>query len=397
MSIEQKVFLSLLRDYVQGTVDTCIPDTLNWTQLFSYAGEQSLLGICYAQLKIIHRKRKAIPEHVLEQFHQGFFQDIYKSMNQQALYQELCGHFDSAEIEFCPFKGYIVRTYWPVPELRTMGDIDILIHDSDRQASDTVMKNLGYKRLIDNHAVWTYYAEDIVFELHDHMFYETLTQNIDYRCYFDNAWSFLHSNLRESFHFLYIIAHLAKHTINKGMGFRAYLDLVFFCRSVGERLDWDWISKELESLKLLSFTETCFAFCRKWFGFVPPIATGELEEDFFFAVTQKLFNDGTYGLENRQNTGSHAAKEIMYSGKSYWTGAILVALHRLFPSYKDMQLISWYAFLDGRPWLMPVAWAYRWWYCLVHKSRHGRELLLEPFSKRKMIERRKNLIRDWGL
>ena len=62
-----------------------------------------------------------------------------------------------------------------------------------------------------------------------------------------------------------------------------------------------------------------------------------------------------------------------------------------------MQLIPWYAFVDGRPWLLPAAWVYRWGYCLAHKRKHGTALLAEPFTKRETVERRERLIRDWGL
>ena len=103
-----------------------------------------------------------------------------------------------------------------------------LTEDADKMLR--IMQELGFQRLVDNHAVWTYYAKDIIFELHDHMFYEHLTNEVDYPAYFDRAWDYVGQELWESFHFLYLITHLAKHTINKGMGFRAYLDLIFFCR-----------------------------------------------------------------------------------------------------------------------------------------------------------------------
>ena len=41
-------------------------------------------------------------------------------------------------------KGYYLRECYPVPELRTFGDIDVLIHPEDRARTDDLMKRLGY-------------------------------------------------------------------------------------------------------------------------------------------------------------------------------------------------------------------------------------------------------------
>lgn len=62
-----------------------------------------------------------------------------------------------------------------------------------------------------------------------------------------------------------------------------------------------------------------------------------------------------------------------------------------------MQLIPWYSFVDGRPWLLPIAWIYRWVYCLVHKWGSGTAKLTEPFMKRELIEKREELFQNWGL
>ena len=397
MTAEQRFFLSLLNDHVRGGSTALVPAGLDWDVVYEYAQSQSLLGLCYVQLKSIAKAASSVPEDVLERFHRGFFNDVYVAVNHRAFMNAVSARFQEAGVRFCPFKGWLVKECWPVAELRTMGDIDLLIHTEDREKTDSIMRDLGFDRLIDNHAVWTYFAKDIVFELHDHMFYEHLTSEVDYRGYFDRAWDYVDEDLDPSFHFLYLITHLAKHTVNKGMGFRAYLDLLFFCRAYGAQMRWDWILEQLDLLKLRRFAETCFAFCLRWFSFEPPFPVRELDDDFYAFVSGKMFQDGTFGLENTQNVAASSAKELTHSRASYWFGAASLTLRRLFPSYSDMQLIPWYRFVDGRPWLLPAAWIYRWYYCLVHKRKQGTELLIEPYAKKEAIEKRQKLINDWGL
>lgn len=156
--------------------------------------------------------------------------------------EELSAAFREAEIDFVPFKGTCISEYYPDPALRTMGDMDLAIHTEDRQRSDKVMKRLGYVSMVDNHAVWTYQKDDRF-------------------C------------LKPEFHFLYLLAHTAKHIINKGYGIRGFLDLVFFVRGEPD-MDWDWIEEQLRELRLLDFAKTCFALCQRWFDVELPLAGG---------------------------------------------------------------------------------------------------------------------------
>lgn len=397
MTGEQSFFLSLLRDFSSDSLSP-LPETLpDWDQLYALADDQSMLGICYRQLRELAGEGLAIPAEVLERFHRGFYSEVYFAANRSAAMEELEASFRKEGIEFVPFKGWVAKEYWPVPELRTMGDIDILIRTGDRQRTDSIMTALGYERYVDNQAVWTYNAKDLSFELHDHMFYEKLHNTVDYIGYFDRAWDYASPDLDESFHFVFLLAHLAKHTVNNGHGFRGYLDLVFFCREAGARLRWDWIRENLKELGLLRFAETCIALCRAWFDFESPFPVGELDEGFYAFATNKLFRDGIFGLENEQNASSFAAREISRSQGPYFLGALGLTLRRIFPPYRDLQLIPWYSFVDGRPWLTPAAWVYRWYYCLAHKRAHSERLLSEPFVRRDVIEKRNQQIRDWGL
>ena len=70
---------------------------------------------------------------------------------------------------------------------------------------------------------------------------------------------------------------------------------------------------------------------------------------------------------------------------------------RLFPPYEEMQLIPWYKFVDGRPWLLPAAWIYRWGYCLIKKKDESMDKLLRPYKAKDKIEERIGYINHWGL
>ena len=156
---------------------------------------------------------------------------------------------------------------------------------------------------------------------------------------------------------------------------------------------------ELSKLELLDFTRACLGFCREWFGVSVPLCLCQNEPDLEFLeeATEKIFLDGTFGLDNKENETGHEAKEIRRSGKLYQRTACRLAVQRLFPSYEDMQLVPWYSFVDGKPWLLPWAWMYRWGYAAKYKLWDSLSLLLRPWTRRKEIEKRNQYLGRWGL
>ena len=73
-----------------------------------------------------------------------FYAAVVGSVNRIADFEELSATLSANGIEHMPVKGYYLRRLWPAPEMRTFGDIDILIHPHDRQRTHELMKSLGY-------------------------------------------------------------------------------------------------------------------------------------------------------------------------------------------------------------------------------------------------------------
>lgn len=399
MTATQQFFLDILAGYIRAETSSPPPPGVDWGQLFQLAQAHGLTGTVWAQCRAVPE----IPPEALKKLHNGLISSVFHDTCIGQDFREVTAALAGAGIPVLSMKGMLLRRDYPVPQLRTMGDVDLVIRPEDRSRCHEVMTGLGFSCMVDNHAVWTYTRDVVTYEIHDHMMYEDLANSVDYRGYFDRVWEHAAPGPdglwipEAGYHFLYLMVHNAKHTMNKGNGFRAYLDLVFFCRGEGRNLDWPRISRELEKLRLLEFTRTCFALCESWFGVKMPIPGRALEEDFLEEITEKTFRDGLFGLENRENRTGGSAKAIRRSRLPYGLAAVKVTLHKLFPPYGDMQLIPWYSFVDGRPWLLPVAWIYRFFYCLRHKSGHSMALLEEPYTCREEIKERQAMLSRWGL
>ena len=403
LSNEQLFFLQCLSDFCNEKPTVPPAYKADLRKVAQYGKAHSLGGILYYQYGDRLNSVSGIHEAQMP-----IINDLYHSVNRTALMKEVINLFEENHIPFLCMKGSVFRNYYPVPALRSMGDVDLIIRPCDKEKADEVfVKHLNFMKFVDNHAVWTYFLKTFQFEVHNHMFYEHLTNDFDYIGYFDQIFEHKHhagiygneSDYMyvpdDNYHFLYLMTHTAKHIINKGAGFRAYLDMVMFAKKAD--LDWEWIAEELKRMHLFEFTQTCFALCEEWFKVKMPLAHKKLDPVFYESITAKTFNDGVFGLENTENEGAHTAKEIRREQKGYWITALRLTLNLLFPPYQDLVLIPWYSLIRGRPWLLPVIWIYRWFYCLTHKFTESITRITEPFRIRKKIEKREDYIRSWGL
>lgn len=397
MRNEEQFFLNILSDHLHERKTVLPPQQLDWELLIGLLKEHSLGAIGYLQCRDLLEQDSKAYKALQGCFHSQVFYHTCQTVD----FNEISQAFAQHNIPFIPMKGIVIAEYYPVPQVRSMGDMDLAIATENRQRVHEFMLNRDFKWFCDNHAVWTYGRDVAVYEIHDHIMYETLANAVDYTAYFDRLWDYAESvdgtrfEMKLEYHFLYLVAHAAKHIINKGIGFRAFLDFAVLAKNA--QLDWNWIEQELKKLQLFEFARTCFALCERWFALTMPYTGKVLDEDFAAQVTEKVFVDGNFGLENEENDVGVAAKTAKRSSEPYISTAIKITIRKLFPPYRDMKLIPWYSFVDGRPWLLPAAWIYRFFFCMKNKFSHSQTLLEQPFVKKKEIDERQKFLDKWGL
>ena len=402
--VEKTFFLTCLKNFLNGEKTELPAEEIDWDEMFCIAEVQNLEALLYYQCNAI------MPENCKKKHLRNYLSHAVMDIRRQEAFKEVIINAQKNALPIICMKGTVCRGVYPIPGLRSMGDMDLILREEDRMVLDQILQNeLGYQRFIDNHAVWTYWKNNVYLEIHSHMFYEELTNTVDYRMYFDQVWvhkrnevvyGIQSANLYvpdAAFHLLYLITHTAKHITNNGSGFRPYLDMVLFARKYKDQLDWTYIHQELEKLQLIEFARVCFELCRRWFAVEMPLEKAEISDAFLVSATEKTFADGIFGLENQANEAANTAKQIKRSRLPYAVTALQITIRKLFPAYEDMQLVPWYSFVDGRPWLMPYAWVYRWFYCIRNKRGAGTDLLTEPFLKGSVIAARKDWLKQWGL
>lgn len=259
-------------------------------------------------------------------------------------------------IDHVLMKGYVLKDYYPVPELRTFGDIDVVIRREDREKCHGLMLELGYQIKTDWEPVYSYVKPREHYELHTELLETDISETVDCRAYFGDPWRHTvgeghRYQFTPEFHFLYLLAHLAKHVAGSGAGARMYLDLAAFICHFGKGVDWDWIRAELPKTGLMEFSNMALTLVERYFGVESPIGLEPVEEEVLEALASMTAMGGIFGRVG-MDTGVNTMK-----AQGEETARVRTVLRRLFPAAKTIE--SRYTYLQKMPWLLPAAWVHR--------------------------------------
>lgn len=364
MTEEQKFFLCILRDHLHRE-PTNPPDSLNWEILTNYAVQHKLGGICWYQCKDYLRSHYAtnpICKTLEQEFNGSLFHAIHLQTEKSAIFSS----FAKANIPFVPIKGAVLASYYPEPALRTMGDLDLLIHPEDRDSTRDILKSLGYSVTRWSEREWDYAKHLVHLELQADLLHGSATKDSSIRDYINDYWPHVRPvndgselALELEFHLLYLIAHIAKHLRSAGVGLRQFFDLSVLTEYPGFQINWELFREEAEAARLWEFSKSCFTLCHRWFGSPQVLPDADFSEEFFESVTNHVFNNGVFGFDNEV---PHSRELLMERERSHLPLPLLkmrVMRRKLFPRYRDLITLTKYQGLKGRPWLLPWYWIKR--------------------------------------
>ena len=397
MTKEQRFFIHMLSDHLNGR-KTAAPEDLDWNQIADYAAKHEVSGLVY------HQCRDLLPEPLEALLSQKNAAEVYFYINRRALLKQIFQSFSEAKIPFFTVKGLDVARFYPVPALRTMGDSDIVIRSDDKELAHSIMTtSLGFHNTRKDNIEWIYTKNGLVFELHDHLLYDLPFNSKAGLERADEAWAHARPTgegsqyaLDWSFHFLFLLLHVRKHLVDAGVGFRHFLDLAVTVRRC--ELDWDWLRRTLEELGMTQFVQICSALLDRWFGIslqVPPLALDDASLD---ALTETVFNNGVFGMSDERNKDHSEVNAIALRSGPRWLIRLRNLSRSIFPPYRDMRYVKSYAFLDGRPWLLPAAWIYRFYRSIRYRlGAKGRNLVSNAFIPDEKLDARLDELKKWGL
>lgn len=337
-------------------------DGLDWQKIISLAQKHSVLNILSYAVEKLTVKPDELTMKYLREFR---MQKTVVEAQQELAACDICEKLDEMQVRHMLLKGSVIKNYYPSPDMRTMGDLDILV-DADR--CDEVVKAFiedGFEFAGKGDLHTNIVKGNAYIEFHRSMVDSFHTVLSEYygdgfkraeRC--DGSFSY---KLSDGDFYVFLIAHIAKHYRHGGTGIRSLLDLYVYEKALPD-LDFEYINQELEKIGLLEFCEKIRNIAFNWFS-------GSFDGKFDL-MSEYIADGGVYGIEGTEMQNSyifdHIDEDIRFQ-------KIKTLFRIVFLGYDELKIR--YPFLEGKKFLLPLFWIIRFFDTLIHNPRNAMQRL----------------------
>ena len=278
-------------------------------------------------------------------------------------------------------KGCNLKKLYPKPEMRPMGDADILIRLEQYKNIRPIMQSLQYKTVKESSYDFVWQNENLYLELHKRLYGPMQTQLCHY---FGTGWEKAvpaqghRFEMSREDEYAYIFTHMAKHFRICGIGVRHLVDLYVYHRAYPD-LNEKQIERIMKQLQMLEFYRNIRRTLDVWFEDAPADAVTDM-------ITEYVFGSGSFGtMENK--VYFEEMTKANKRGKGYRSSRFSSFIDMLFPPLALMQ--DAYNVLYKWPVLLPLFWPVRWVDVFIHRRRNiGKKLtIIKNISEQNMIDR----------
>jgi len=363
----EKNFIEIVKSALNINCEVKIPE--DWEKVTFYGKKHKVMPLLYYGISNAGLK---MPAEIDAQLFRNTALNM--AVNNKQLYElELIRkEFLANRIDFIVLKGADLKQYYPTPEMRPMGDIDILIKTDQYEIIKPIMLKKGFvaERESDHELVWV--KDQIMIELHKKLI---PSDNKDFYEYFGDGWekaipvgdSTEFSYSKED-NFIYLFTHFAKHYRDAGIGIIHIIDIFLFLEN-NQDMNEEYIFAELQKLHLLDFFENVKQTIEVCFK------NGKINEKTDI-ILERVFDSGSYG-HSKANAISITAKKTKKI-KNKKRIRFVLFFKRVFMPYKYM--CGRHKVLKKAPVLLPFFWIYRIFGVLFKSKNLKREINYLKYS-----------------
>jgi hypothetical protein len=246
---------------------------------FTGVNEKELIDLCR-----LHRNAGLVysalitqnnaPDHMVKVFRQGFHIEMMRYSKRTTVFLQVLEMLNKQQIKHIIVKGMSYASCYPAKELRTMGDLDVIVRSEDIARVDKHLVDMGGRLVEDasNKKIHYYEIKGTNIEIHTSIGYAgCFNRKYDYEKYFECAIkeSVQINNYTYEFNpyykMVYAIWHIAKHFHDRGCGIRLITDFAVLIKAYGEGIDIERLWQDLSNMGLENFTKHLLFFTNRWF------------------------------------------------------------------------------------------------------------------------------------
>ena len=359
--VDSKLVLSLIRSALDG-IPAEVPADFPLNEYLLFARQQQIEALIITGLV---KSGAQVPREVRNLL----LQSAMLSSQQMAGAESLFASFRERGIDYLPLKGCVLKPLYPSDELRSMGDIDVLVKTSQYEQIRPIMLDAGFQEIVESDHEYVWDKPRVHVELHKRLI---PSYNKDYYAYYGDGWQLAKPTdtphcfeMTPEDTFVYLFTHYAKHYRDSGVGIRQALDLYVY-RKAHPAMDEAYILQTTTSLQLNRFYENTMHMLDVWFGNAEHTEASKL-------ISDRLFDSGVFG-KHENSLQSTMLKKVNHHG-TVQEAKLMNWFHRAFPAYSGMRQL--YPVLRHCPILLPVMWVVRWGNILLHKRGRFKQYVQE--------------------
>ncbi len=314
MERHEEVFFSLLRNAFWGSEIEIQEGFADWGKVARTAKIQSALGVAGDVMLSDARIASAMSQELRTKVKTFIMANMMTHGKLNGVLVNVVSHLSAAGIRSVLLKGQGLAQYYPKPEMRQCGDIDLYVGLERYADSYDVVKLLATK-IDDRKALevgkhYDFFVGKVAVEMHRYSD-RYPTSKLD-RIYQEVSLKGLNKNLTplmfsgqevntpsDEYNAFYIFSHLFHHFLINGLGARQLCDWMLFLRARSSHIDMQSLESTLKRLDMLKPWQAFGCVLVKYFGmsaetfpFYDPS-----QENKAAKIVKRLLDEGNFGKE----------------------------------------------------------------------------------------------------
>ncbi len=350
---------------------------VDWTEIYDEAVAHEVHTIIYPLIKSLNLNDSYNKALISKWQKEVLLSGITQIQHTEQI-SKVFDEFNLAGIPFIALKGLTLRELYPIPEMRTMGDADILVKQKDIKTTCIILSKMGYKKQsIDSKHIHFIHNTHLSIEIHFSLISKGLL-NKSLNEFETRVWENAKMSqicnvpghiLSHEDQLLHLILHMAVHLSSSGFGLRQLSDFSLMVEAKGNETNWNEVSKKIDEYGITRFAAALFIICRKLFNTQIPVVFKDncLNEKIIENLIEDTFTGGIFGQRTLARIlGGIQLHYINHTGQDetakQWRDLISI----IFPSIQ--RLGTQYSYAKNYPILTPIAWIHRIFYSFFRRD-----------------------------
>lgn len=296
---ELQLAYNLLRAALDGSVpymgDTP-PEASRWRGLFRLLQRNNMAALCYAAAAGAGAPRQVLIPWLAERE-----KAIDWHRHQQQVQDEIVEKMQTHGIQTLVLKGTHTAQYYPEPDCREFGDLDLYFYDRHAEADKVACSELGVTLSNDSHHHTKYDYHGVTVESHyDFVNVHYPPSNRRYEALLKELIGDAANHA--TFEVLFLLRHMAGHFAASRNTLRDMVDWTLTCRTLQDKVDWQRVQQTVDDYGMGAFVTILNTIAEKQLGLALPLQRDNGPD--ILANTALVEHDLVYGTPatNDRNT-----------------------------------------------------------------------------------------------